>query len=145
MQRNKQRMFRDRMKKERIDIEELKRRLPCSLEAVDYLGEIYIEGTSKLESELASARRIPESRRKLIDANFLAMEDDPDEKFRSRGGGKKGNGPFPNQVNQHAVSGELTNMETSMEASASMSPKANRPSPNKQQAPPNFKPALINC
>ena len=81
-------MFRDRMKKEHIDIEELKRRLPCSLEAVDYLGEIYIEGTSKLESELASARRIPESKRKLIDANFLAREDDPDEAFKNQGKGQ---------------------------------------------------------
>ena len=42
-------------KKNRIDTEALKSLLPCSLEAVDHLDEIYVMGTNKLEAEVAHA------------------------------------------------------------------------------------------
>ena len=64
-------MFKNRMKEELVELEELKQRLPCSLEAVDYLGEIFVEGTNKLQAEIESARRIPEHQRALINKNYL--------------------------------------------------------------------------
>ena len=43
-----QEAFERRMKKELIELDEVKKRLPCSLEAVDHLDEIVIEGKNKL-------------------------------------------------------------------------------------------------
>jgi hypothetical protein len=48
-------------------VETLKSRLPCSLEAVDHLDEIYVEGQSVLASEIRSAISIPEYERRIID------------------------------------------------------------------------------
>lgn len=39
--------FKRRMKKEFVELDEIKHRIPCSLEAVDFLDEMYIEGKSK--------------------------------------------------------------------------------------------------
>ena len=40
------------MKKELVELDEIKHRLPCSLEAVDHLEEMVIEGSNKLEAEI---------------------------------------------------------------------------------------------
>jgi hypothetical protein len=40
--------FLKKAKKEYFDLIGLKEILPCSLEAVDHLGELYIEGRNKL-------------------------------------------------------------------------------------------------
>lgn len=66
-----QETFRRRMKKEFVELDELKHRLPCSLEAVDFLDEMVIEGSSKLEAEIKAARRVPAAQRQLIDKSYL--------------------------------------------------------------------------
>lgn len=51
---------------EGYDVNIIRKYLPCSLEAVDYLEEIYVEGKNKLQAEINSALRIPEKDRRLI-------------------------------------------------------------------------------
>ena len=50
-----QEAFERRMKKELIELDEVKKRLPCSLEAVDHLDEMVIEGKNKLLDEVRYA------------------------------------------------------------------------------------------
>lgn len=64
-------IFRKRAKEEGIDIEKIKAQIPCSIEAVDFADEIYIQGISKLKEELASAFLIPENERRVIDPRYL--------------------------------------------------------------------------
>ena len=69
--------FKKRMKNEKVDVDELKQRLPCSLEAVEYLNEICIEGSSKLAAEISAARKVPDDQRQLIDKLYLERIDLP--------------------------------------------------------------------
>jgi hypothetical protein len=66
------RNFIKRAKKEGHDLVSLSEHLPCSLEAVDHIQEIYIEGKSKLKEEIMFAQSIPSNQRKIIDRNYLA-------------------------------------------------------------------------
>ena len=50
----------------------LSEHLPCSIEAIDHINEIFIEGKSKLKEEVRHAQRIPANQRKIIDKNYLA-------------------------------------------------------------------------
>jgi hypothetical protein len=54
------------MKNYGLNINDVKNFIPCSLEAIDHLDEIFLEGKNKLLSELNSAIKIPEHRRRLI-------------------------------------------------------------------------------
>jgi hypothetical protein len=54
------------MKNQGLHLNDVKNYIPCSLEAIDHLDEIYIEGKNKLLAELNSAIKIPENRRRLI-------------------------------------------------------------------------------
>jgi hypothetical protein len=64
-------IFKKRAKEECIDLEQIKAHIPCSIEAVDFADEIYIQGISKLKEELASACLIPENERRVIDPRYL--------------------------------------------------------------------------
>ena len=84
-------MIRERAKVDWIDDETFKEYLPCSLEAVDHLGELYIEGKCKLTSELKAAKRIPESERRLISFDYLeSQEANTDENTESKESLKNG-------------------------------------------------------
>ena len=63
--------FYKKAKKEHLDLIGFKEILPCSLEAVDHCGELYIEGKNKLIEEIRHASNIPSSRRKIIDSNYI--------------------------------------------------------------------------
>ena len=63
--------FLKQAKERAIDIDALKELIPCSLEAVDHLDEIYIEGKSKLDEELKHAKQIPANQRRLVSKKFL--------------------------------------------------------------------------
>ena len=52
---NMSRMLKNRAIEAKIDDDIIKEHLPCSLEALDHLGELYVEGESKLTSELKAA------------------------------------------------------------------------------------------
>lgn len=52
---NMSRMLKEKAREANIDDDVLKEHLPCSLEALDHLGELYLEGTSKLAAELQAA------------------------------------------------------------------------------------------
>ena len=64
-------MARARAKEEGLDDQMLRERLPCSLEAVDHLGEMIIEGKCKLTSELRAAQRVPAPERRMISLDYL--------------------------------------------------------------------------
>lgn len=64
--------FIKKVKMEGLDLLGVTEHLPCSLEAVDHLQEIYIEGKSKLDQEVRYAQSIPANQRKIIDKNYLA-------------------------------------------------------------------------
>ena len=64
-------IFRKRAKEEGIDLEHIKAHIPCSIEAVDFSDEIYVQGVSKLKKELANACLIPENERRVIDPRYL--------------------------------------------------------------------------
>ena len=49
-----------RVKELGIGIEELKAHIPCSLEAIDYSDNLYIQGKSVITKEIAHAIKIPE-------------------------------------------------------------------------------------
>lgn len=84
---NMSRMLRQRAQQDNIDDEALKQHLPCSLEAVDHLGELYVEGHCKLTSELRAAQRIPESERRLISMDYLEnLEQNPEVGEAGAGG-----------------------------------------------------------
>lgn len=86
---NMSRMLRQRAQLDKVDDETLKEHLPCSLEAVDHLGELYVEGYCKLTSELRAAQRIPESERRLISMDYLEnLEENPEEAEAGGKGGK---------------------------------------------------------
>ena len=66
--------FQINAKKRNIDIGNINEILPCSLEAVDNLDQIYLTGTSKLEQEKNYAMSIPSTDRRLINKKFLNIE-----------------------------------------------------------------------
>mmetsp|Transcript_31106 Transcript_31106/g.47519 ORF Transcript_31106/g.47519 Transcript_31106/m.47519 type:complete len:80 (-) Transcript_31106:116-355(-) len=68
---NLEKMFFKRARNSNIGVEEMKKILPCSIEAIDHLDELYVEGVSKLSQELMHARNIPQNERRLIDKHFI--------------------------------------------------------------------------
>ena len=63
--------FRKQIKKRNLDLPGLQEMLPCALDAVDHLDEIYIAGKSKFESEVESAKNIPSQQRRLLDKSAI--------------------------------------------------------------------------
>ena len=64
--------FKKKLKTLGVDLQGISEHLPCSIEAVDHIGELVIHGQSKLKQELLNANEIPASERKLIDMAYLA-------------------------------------------------------------------------
>lgn len=82
---NMSRMLKSRAIEAKIDDDIIKEHLPCSLEAFDHLGELYVEGESKLTSELRAAQRVPESQRRIISMDYLEnQEENPDSAEREK-------------------------------------------------------------
>ena len=85
-------IFQKKIKKEGFDLPGVSQILPCSIEAVDHLHEIFIEGKSKLDQEVRHAQSIPANQRKIIDKNYLAQVE-----MASR----EGDRPEPQSLEQH--------------------------------------------
>jgi hypothetical protein len=45
--------------------------IPCSLEALDHLNELYVEGVSKFDQELMQAKSLPEKGRRLVNKKLV--------------------------------------------------------------------------
>jgi hypothetical protein len=58
--------FNKAIRKQKIDANAIQELLPCSINDIDNLEEIYIEGQNILKNEIDNARHIPERERKLL-------------------------------------------------------------------------------
>ena len=55
IQKNMNKILSKRAQEEDIEVDEIKEILPCSIEALDHMDELFLEGQSKLVSELKHA------------------------------------------------------------------------------------------
>ena len=47
------------------------KKLPCPIDTIDEMKEMYLEGTNVLIAEVDAAMNIPENKRRLIDTKYL--------------------------------------------------------------------------
>jgi hypothetical protein len=66
-----QRFLKQELKKKNISIADLTQMIPCSLEALDHLNELYVEGVSKFDQELMQAKSLPEKGRRLVNKKLV--------------------------------------------------------------------------
>ena len=53
--------FQKELKKEEIDMAGIQELIPCSIDAIDNLEDIYLEGRNILQNEVNAAKNIPET------------------------------------------------------------------------------------
>lgn len=63
-----------RLETHHIDIGGLKEILPCCIEAVDDLSEMFVSGTSKLQQEVNYAFSIPQKERRLLNKKMVNIQ-----------------------------------------------------------------------
>ena len=71
--------FQKELKKEEIDMAGIQELIPCSIDAIDNLEDIYLEGRNILQNEVNAAKNIPETQRRLLDkqaVNLARFEDE---------------------------------------------------------------------
>lgn len=65
--------FQKELKKQEIDILGIQELIPCSIDAIDNLEDIYLEGRNILKNEVNCAKNIPESHRRLLDKSAINL------------------------------------------------------------------------
>lgn len=53
--------------------------IPCSIDVIDNLDDIYVEGQNILQNEVVAAKNIPEHQRKLLDKQAVNLSRFEDE------------------------------------------------------------------
>jgi len=48
--------------------------IPCCLDAIDNLEDIYVEGQNILQNEVDNAKNIPETQRRLLDKSAVNID-----------------------------------------------------------------------
>ena len=60
--------FKQRIIAENLDVNQV---LPCSMDSLEHIEHIFVEGTNVLQSEMYHAQSIPSNSRRIIDKTYL--------------------------------------------------------------------------